>query len=107
MLIFAACICLAGMVLSVVARYPAILVVIAGLVGVTILAAAQGWSPFQSTGPLLFTLLVEVVAIQVGYAIGILGRSAVASRRARSSGPALAVAPEHPPEIQAGRHTGM
>lgn len=106
MLIFVACIGLAGVVLSFVARYPAVLIAMAALVGATFLSVGQGWSLVPGSASLPLTILLEIVAIQVGYALGVLVRAALEAWRIHARAATSRVAPAPNPEIEAGRRNG-
>ncbi|ACL55880.1 hypothetical protein [Methylobacterium nodulans] len=77
MLAFAVCLTLAGATLSIFARVPALLAVL----GLTLLAivAASGLPlvGLDTSHPLPVNLIVAVVALQVGYGLGVILRASL------------------------------
>ena len=101
MAVFTACLVAAGAGLSLLARVQGLVLVLAGLA--LAIAAAALLSPALGTGHgWAVTLLVAVVALQVGYGAGIILRARLARREQRST-ERVAAPPSDAPEAAAQR----
>jgi hypothetical protein len=79
MLLFAICLCGAGAILSVVARFPALVAIILLTILAAVAGAALSFLNVEASASLPLTIVVAVIALQVGYGLGVVTRGGVSS----------------------------
>ncbi|GJD53504.1 hypothetical protein OPKNFCMD_6280 [Methylobacterium crusticola] len=110
MVAFAVCLFCAGAVLSVIARVPALLVVLGAVILATLVAGGLALAGLGGSRPVLANVVVATVALQAGYGAGVILRAALhmlqASHQAARAMRGPPEAPHPSPERSGAPHPG-
>ncbi len=100
MILFAICLCFAGALLSIVARFSGLVAIVSLVVLAILIGPLLGWLGIGTSASLPWAIVVAVVALQIGYGLGVVVRARLLSFREGGS-TATSVSPNRQGRAQA------
>lgn len=75
MILFAICLCCAGALLSIIARFSGLVAIVSLVVLAILIGTLLGWLGIGTSASLPWAIVVAVIALQVGYGLGVVVRA--------------------------------